>query len=71
MALLSFMCPTKGYPVSTGIDLPAGKRITSGQFYAYSQCPYCGIVHEWTLQDVQLGNRPDKQLSGPIAAAAA
>jgi hypothetical protein len=70
MAVLSFLCPTKGYRVSTGIDLPAGQRITPGQFHAYAYCPCCGTDHEWTAQHIQFENDPIQQFGGSTAAAA-
>ena len=58
MALVMIVCPATGQNVSTGIRINGVAWNRDAEFHAYTQCPACGLNHEWAAGDVMLSDEP-------------
>jgi len=52
MAIIMITCPSKGSPVSTGIEVNDVEQLPS--VTATTVCPACGSVHPWTKHEAWL-----------------
>ena len=51
MPLLNIICPKKGRPFATGMDVDPKKKKPLADVKRFSQCPYCRILHGWMPKD--------------------
>jgi hypothetical protein len=63
MALFMIVCPTTGQSVPTGICINGLAWNRDAEFHAYTQCPACGLDHEWAAGDVTLSDEPAERLT--------
>ena len=63
MTLFMIVCAATGQNVSTGIRITGWAWNRDAEFRAYTQCPACGLDHEWAAGDVMLSDEPDARLT--------
>jgi hypothetical protein len=63
MALFMIVCAATGQKVSTGIRITGCAWNRDAEFNAYTQCPACGLDHEWAAGDVTLSDEPTARLT--------
>jgi hypothetical protein len=63
MALFMIVCAATGQKVSTGIRITGWAWNRDAEFHAYTQCPACGLDHEWAAGDVTLSDEPVARLT--------
>jgi hypothetical protein len=52
MAIIMITCPSKGSPVSTGIEVSDVEQLPS--VTATTVCSACGSLHQWTKDEAWL-----------------
>ncbi|MBI4276201.1 MAG: hypothetical protein HY659_16025 [Rhizobiales bacterium] len=57
MGVLMIKCPNRGKEFSTGIEV-APENVRKLPFVrTYTQCPHCGCIHAWMVDDARLVER--------------
>jgi len=54
MGIIMIRCPSKGNPVSTGIEVADVDQLPI--VVATTACPFCGRMHKWTKHDTWLAD---------------
>jgi hypothetical protein len=51
MATIMVTCPVMDRPVSTGILVDAGTRLSAAQLFVPLRCGLCGGLHFWCMKE--------------------